>query len=290
MYAFLTSDGNAVVSSTDQQIEIDRCDACRSTADLLALARTRVTRNLTAAERSTFLGANPAKTSDSYEAGLMTTTDRPVVDGSLPAGAYRAVGIDPGLSFTVPGGWQLTTFLHQRPADETPVGVVVQLQRLDSPGTGFVIAMLDPGRVIDSRKGPDERRNVEPFPRDFPSWLASQPYVTVSHPRHVQVGGHRGVQFDTEVTSTPSDWWGNCGGPCVTILTYSVRNPTGPLTDGDGVNVLGPGEVDRWTVVRVGDRRFLLDAFASSRSDLRSFMTSQVRPIVQSMQFGDQSG
>jgi hypothetical protein len=85
------------------------------------------------------------------------------------------------------------------------------------------------------------------------------------------VSGVDAVSVDTLVTSSPENGWPPCP-ECVTIFATSLRHETGPITDNDLINALGPGEVDRWIVVETDRGTVLLNPFSASERDFRRFM------------------
>ena len=90
------------------------------------------------------------------------------------------------------------------------------------------------------------------------------------------VAGLAGTQVDTIVTSVPEkNPWPVCGG-CVPLMPYTLIENSGPFTSNDSVNVLGPGEHDRWIVLRSGERTFLIDFFSGSDTEFVQFV-----PVVQ---------
>jgi WD40 repeat protein len=276
VFAFFSSDDRAILSWNEQAVRIDRCDACGTPGEMLDLSESRLTRSLTPEERMQYLGESPGDVDASSrpEEGLTGVNGRPISDGLLPPGEYRAVGFDPPLSFTVQEGWYAQTFLDWAKEGQTQVAVVVQLQQADRPTDGLAFYMLDPGRAIDGRKEWDERRNIEPFPSNLPGWLKDHPNLQATRVRPVTVGGVDGVSVDTLVTSVPQNSWPNCG-ECVTPFTFGLQNETGPMTDEDLVNVLPLDELDRWIVLDTGESTILVNAFSSTRKGFRDFM-----PIV----------
>ena len=269
----LFADNHVVVSNSDNAVRIDRCDTCGTPEELLVLARERVTRTLTNAERSAYLGTS-MQTDDSFDqhpSGLETTNGATVSDGLITPGRYRTAGLEPEISFELQDDW----FAHVDTSEEegaSTYGRVVQLQRIDSPSDGLSFIWLSPGRVIDGRKEWDERLNVAPWPDDFPGWLASHPNLIAAEPRPITVGGADGISVRTRVSSVPTENpWPNCGG-CVTLFALGLRNQTGPITVDDAINALAPGELDSWIVLETREGVLLVNAFSADRKSFQRFM------------------
>jgi WD40 repeat protein len=274
-FAVWVADDRAIVSWSQAGVRVDRCDVCDTLDNLLELARTRVTRTFTDVERAEFLGeqADDQGVSSAPQAGLTNRAGEPVPDAPLAAGEYSAVGFEPQLSFTLGDGWQLTTFLNRREEGEVTLARVVQLQQLDTPSNGLAFTFLDPGRAIDGRKDWDERNNIQPFPNDLATWFAAHPNLETQPPEAVAVGGVEGTSVQTLVTSSPDaeNPWPVCG-VCVEVLAFTLDHETGPITTDDLVNVLGPGEIDRWIVVRTDSGTVLINYWAASRRDFERFV------------------
>jgi len=286
-FASFVAEDRLVVSWSEAGMRVDRCDACGSLGELRDLARNRVTRTFTDAERSEFLGSAGSATEGLLpptQDGLTDEAGMPVPDGALSEGEYSAVGFDPHLSFALEDGWQATTFLGRFEEGET-LGVVVQLQRADLPSNGLAFILLDPARAIDGRKEWDERRNIVPFPPDLAGWLAIHPNLEAEPPEEVTIGGVEGVSVQTLVTSVPRENpWPVCGG-CVTLLAYSLDHQTGPITTDDLINALSPGEIDRWIVLEVGGSRILVNYFAASKKDFEAFIPL-AEEVLATVRFG----
>jgi WD40 repeat protein len=260
-----------VLTAAANGARIDRCEVCGSTDELLSLAASRTTRTLTEVERVEFLGVAPATSSTPQRDGLETTQGVPVTDGLLGAGSYRTVGVDPTITFRLDDGWQGSSTLDREQEGQGVVATFVQLQRLDVPTDGMSFLFLSPGRVLDGRLDWDDRRNVRPFPQDLGAWLAMQPDLRTSHRTTRRIGGVDGASVDTLVMSVPDNPWPVCGG-CVTLVAGTLTNPTGPITDHDFINALGPGEVDRWIVLDIGSNKVLVNAYAASADEFRRFI------------------
>ncbi len=268
-------DGKTILSAgIDGLPRLDRCDACGSLRQLLSLARNRATRNLTSSERAEFLHQGShgrASRSNAPGTALVDDKGRLVPDGVLSPGRYSQVRPGGSISFAVDQGWSATTFPTQvevRSAQATGV----QLLRAELPSNGLSIMMLQPGRVVDPGKDWDEDRNVLPFPENFPAWLSHHPNLNTVSSAPTTIAGLSGTQVDTIVASVPErNPWPPCGG-CVPLIPYTLANESGPLTTSDPVNALGPGEYDRWIVLRSGDRLFLINFFGASKQDFASFV------------------
>jgi WD40 repeat protein len=286
-FASFVAEAPFVVSWSESGVRVDRCDACGSLAELRDRARNRVTRTFTHAERSEFLGMASSATEGLLPPardGLTDEAGQSVPDGPLPGGRYSAVGFDPQLSFALEDGWQATTFLNDLEEGET-LGTVVQLQQADLPSNGLAFILLDPARAIDGRKEWDERRNIVPFPRDFPGWLATHPNLETQPPETVTIGGVEALSVQSLVTSVPRDNpWPVCGG-CVTLLAFSLDHQTGPITTDDLINALGPGEVDRWIVLDTGGSKILVNFFSASQKDFDEFLPT-VQGVLDTVRIG----
>jgi WD40 repeat protein len=274
LYGLFANDGRSVVSFSDDGILLDRCDACGAPDELLRLAEKRITRPLTQAEQASYLGTSSGSISEKVPgqpAGLNDAQGNPVPDGGLAPGTYSAVGFSPKISFTLRDGWFAQTFVDYVRPPEVQLGQLVQLQRVDSASNGLTLLYMDPGRVIDGNKLWDERRNIEPFPNDLAAWFANQPNFEVLKRGSRMVDGIDGTLTDTLITSIPNGApWPNCGG-CTTDIAMSLNNMTGPI----GNNLImagGPGEIDRWIVLRSEGGTIVVDAWSASQQDFRAFI------------------
>ncbi len=277
----------AVVSWSQGGVRVDRCEVCDTVDHLIELAGTRVTRTFTDAERAELLGEEGAsQVPTAPREGLIGPAGEPVPDGPLAAGEYTTVGFDPPLSFTLGDGWQLTSFLDRGEEGEVRLATVIQLQQLDTPSNGLAFSFLDPGRAIDGGKDWDERNNVLPFPSDLAAWLAIHPNLDTEPPEHVSVGGVEAVSVQTRVTSSPDAeiGWPVCP-VCVEILAFTLDHETGPITTDDLINVLGPGEIDRWIVLETGGSRILVNFFSATRADFEAFLPV-VQEVLDTVRFG----
>lgn len=285
-YAFFTADAASVVSQSQGGVRIDRCDICVATDELITLAARRETRDLSDEERAEYLsaGTHGSDAAQPPRPGLTDPEGEPVQDGVLPAGRYSAAEFDPSLSFMVGDGWQASTFLDRTQFGEVPLAVLVQLQRIDNPSNGLAFTMLSPGRAIDGMKAWDERRNILPFPDDLAAWLGEHPNLETGHRTVTNIGGVDAVSVDTVVTSAPEDPWPVCP-ECVTLLALSLHHALGPTTTDDLVNALGPGEIDRWIILRTEEGTILVNAFSASRRDFDRFMPI-VNQVLQTVQIG----
>ena len=274
----------AVVSMSDSAVRVDPCDACGTPGELLALARSRVTRTLSAQERATYLGTSVPRAVPEPEAGLVTSGGEPVKDGLIESGRYRSIGFAPGIAFDLDDDWFFSTGSTLGDG-ETRVASVIQLQPIDDQALGVSLIALDPGRVVDGRKDWDESNVVAPFPRDLGRWLSSNPYLDTQIDDPVTVDGVRGSSATTRVISTPDDPWPTCGG-CVTLLALTLQHDTGPLATHDLINALGPGEIDRWAVFETDAGTLLVNVYAADREAFARFLPD-VDAILRSMRIRD---
>jgi WD40 repeat protein len=276
-FPVMADDDHVVVTPTDGAVRMDRCDACATGRELVSLARSRVTRGLTAAERQGYLGerAAGAPSAPTPVPVALSNEQGSVPDGPLQAGEYTVDGLLPGLRLALQDGWLGQSFVGPDPP-AVRVGRLLQLQRLDSFSNGLAIAVLSPARVIDPYKDWNERYNVVPFPSDLAAWFGAHPNVKVTRSGSIVVGGVRGQLVETVDTSTPDTPWPNCGGPCTTVDAFTLQHDTGPITTDDEIGALSPGEVDRWIILDVNGQTVMIDAFSGSRSDFAKFW-----PVVQ---------
>ena len=228
-YGLMADRDRSVVSFSGDGIAIDRCDACGTPQELFDLATARATRSFTPLERMTYLGSRGAPSAVRPKpAGLTDAGARPVPDGALAPGSYTAVGFAPRFSFTLGEGWFAQTFVDHAQPPEVQLGQLVQLQQAGNLSNGLSFLFMDPGRVIDGGKLWDERRSIEPFPDDLPSWFTHHPNFDVLRRGPMSVGGIAGSSVDTLGTSIPKgNPWPNCGG-CILTITLSTSNMTGP--------------------------------------------------------------
>ena len=285
--AFFADDGT-IVSNDDRSVRVDPCDSCATPEELLKVARSRVTRTLTEEERREHLGDGSVDEIDEgpRPAGLMDAEGQPILDGLLPAGAYTAVGFEPGLRFEVPDGWYAASDIGWAGPGETQSAITVLLQRSDDPSSNLTFVHLEPGRLIDTNKDWDERRNIVPFPVNLTAWFEAQPHHAIQPQQPMTLGGVEGEVVDVELTSLPDDPVPMCGA-CVPTLPVELKNETGPLSNdtfyGDAL-----GNVARWIVLQASEGTILVLVNAESRRTFKEFLPV-ADEVLASVQIGTRS-
>jgi hypothetical protein len=124
--------------------------------------------------------------------------------GPLEAGSYRTTVFEPAASFRVGPGWEI-------PAAETP-GSFTLGRDVDStaPLDGKYLTFLRVEQVFatplltDDQLRGDQRRYLRLVPRDLVAWLRAHPYLKVSTPKQVRVGGLAGTRVDVTVEDLPA--------------------------------------------------------------------------------------
>jgi hypothetical protein len=143
------------------------------------------------------------------------STGRPLPEErqALHPGEYRSEEFKPSLSFRVGKGWSnvppevYDDLLITRGQDMGDLGFAnLQGARFYKPTKTGMLYMVD-------------------VPEDMVGWFQRHPYLQISKPERVKVGGVKGLQFDVVVEDLPEDYSGICGSDCVDILRLSSGRP-----------------------------------------------------------------
>lgn len=125
--------------------------------------------------------------------------------GDLTSGRHTTSVFTPTVSFDVGKGWQLD-------GPETEAGF--QLSRGSDPvavygDNAFAISrverVLDDPLITDRELTLEAKEHFKPAPADLVAFLRADPWLTVSEPRAVEVGGVSGVTFDVTTKDLPDE-------------------------------------------------------------------------------------
>src|SRR5215217_2078445 len=122
----------------------------------------------------------------------------------LRPGEYHSVKFKPALSFKVGKGWsntanQLSGYIELGQQGEIGNLTFANVKEVYKPGTTD---------VVDA-------------PKDLVGWLQHHPYLKISKPQPVTLGGVKGEQLEVLVDHLPKDYYGLCGTDCVDIAPVS---------------------------------------------------------------------
>ncbi len=130
-------------------------------------------------------------------------------EGSIPAERYVTEEFAVPFSFTVDDGWEV---------EYSEVDNAVRILHERGDWLSFLLVK----EVINPNKSGLE--TTMPKPDDLIDWFRGHPYLNISEPAPVEVGGMSGVVFDTYISTPPDDYpTSSCNNPCVPLL---------PLNDG----------------------------------------------------------
>ena len=131
---------------------------------------------------------------------------------TLSPGTYVSEEFEPSLSFRVGDGW---ANLPQEGSDH------LALVSRDDRELHFVNAqeVYEPTRS----GAPDA---VE-APEDMVGWFREHPYLRITEPKSVTVGGIEGERFDVVVGEVPEGYYGSCGSDCVDVFRVSTYSTLG---------------------------------------------------------------
>ena len=137
---------------------------------------------------------------------------------ALRPGPYRSEEFKPSLSFHVGKGWSISSYDLEEASD------VLQITRGQTAGITFLNAqeVYKPTRTGSA--------NVVDAPKDMVGWQQQHPYLQISKPEPVRVGGVKGLQFDAVLGELPQTYSGTCtttaGQPnCVDLVRLSTGWP-----------------------------------------------------------------
>jgi hypothetical protein len=136
---------------------------------------------------------------------------------SLPAGEYHTTEFEPSLSFRITGDdWRF----------EGPSGTLGDPEHPDYLFFQKVpeaeISFFNLRKVKGVYKPRGSAGAIEPMPTadKVVGWLRHHPYLEISKPEPMSVGGAEGVQFDVVVANPPK------GDSCVNIFALSTGGPS----------------------------------------------------------------
>ena len=123
--------------------------------------------------------------------------------GPLEPGGYRTTTFEPAVSFRVGAGWEV-------PVAETPGSFTIG-RDVDptAPLDGKYLTFARVAQVFSTPLLTDDQlrgargRYLRPAPRDLVAWLRDHPYLDVSQPKRVRVGGLAATQVDVAVADVP---------------------------------------------------------------------------------------
>jgi hypothetical protein len=123
--------------------------------------------------------------------------------GTLDPGTYRTTVFEPATTFRVGAGWEVPfaetsgSFTLGRDVDSTaPLeGSYLTFVRVEQV---FATPLLTDDQLRGARG-----RYLRPVPGDLVAWLRAHPYLEVSTPKRVRIGGLTGMRFDVGVTGLP---------------------------------------------------------------------------------------
>jgi WD40 repeat protein len=285
--AFFLAGDRSVASNDGEVVRIDRCEVCGSVDELVELAQSRVTRELTDDERRAFLSSASQPVMEDAQprpAGVLDADGVPVPDGVLTAGTYSLVGFAPSLSFTVPDGWFTTSDIGWADEGESQPAISVLVQAADDPAIGVSFIHLEPGRLMDGWKEWDERWNVIPFPAEFAAWVADHPHLELLGAAPVEIGGIRARAVDLRVTSLQTENLPPMCGECLPILPITLKNQTGPLGN-DLFSGTRLGAFERWIEIRTSEGVVLVQFYSTSPRGLDD-VAAALEPILTTLEIG----
>jgi hypothetical protein len=184
----------------------------------------------------------------------------PEDEKALRPGEYRSETFKPSLSFRVGKGW---THVPPEASDELHIA-----REQENGGLGFAVI-----REVykPSRTGSPE---VVEAPKDSVGWFQNHPYLRISKPEPVTVGGVKGEQFDVVVEDLPEDYYGECGRDCVDISALSSGSQTS----------LGEGYKLRLTIFEDIKGETVGMGLSSSASDFEEF-APKAQKVVDSVRW-----
>lgn len=194
--------------------------------------------------------ATMAQDQDPSEAGPQQSDARPVPrDGAL-AGTYASTVLGPAMTFSVDDGWAVA----YPPVDGLGFAIAPRggghiLGFVPFAGTVMADPCFKPERSMDLSEAqgaegawltdPANRLTLDPTIEGFWNHLASNPYLTVSEPVDVRVGGFSGLQADISAAVSEE---------CFPRHTVLWHEPTAGLR---GAWIMNDGSEARYTAVDV---------------------------------------
>jgi hypothetical protein len=156
---------------------------------------------------------------------------------ALRPGTYRSEEFEPQLTFKVGEGWS-TTALPELP------DILLITRGHEVGGLGFAnireVYVYKPTRTSNP--------TVVEAPEDMVGWFRQHPYLRITEPESVTVGGTRGERLDVAVGNVPKDYYGECGSDCVDLFRVGAAYPVS-LWKGDKARFIVLEDVQGDTVV-----------------------------------------
>ena len=166
------------------------------------------------------------------------TKPRPLPEDrkALHPGKYRSEEFKPSLSFRVGEGWS------NEPPEMSDTLLITRGH--DIGGLGF--ANIREVYVYKPTK--TTYPSVVDAPEDIVGWFRQHPYLRITEPESVTVGGTRGERLDVAVGNVPKDYYGECGSDCVDLFRVGPAYPVS-LWKGDKARFIVLEDVQGDTVV-----------------------------------------
>jgi hypothetical protein len=161
----------------------------------------------------------------------------PEEEQALRPGVYRSEEFEPQLTFEVGEGWSTTTL------PELPDFLVITRGH-EVGGLGFA----NPREVYVYKPTRTSNRTVVEAPEDMVGWFQRHPYLRITEPESVTVGGTRGERLDVAVGNVPKDYYGECGSGCVDLFRVGPAYPES-LWKGDKARFIVLEDVQGDTVI-----------------------------------------
>ena len=256
------TDGGVIAATVRQSSVVDvfRCEVCGTTDEVIALARERVTRALTAEERVTYL----------HEAPVASASPVPVESASPGPDLASPAPSDAGASSPSPAASD-DLGLHLCPLDETcplaagryhpepfEIGLTFDLgEGWNGIGSFPTVATIGHRTgtsidlvtaVRDGFRGGDVVP-IAPGAAAIEAHMRSIPGLSITPSRPTMVGGRPATTFDITCT-------------CQTeaVKMFQIQGIT---------YVVAPGEHDRWTILEVDGEALMINAWAPSDAEFQ---------------------
>jgi hypothetical protein len=160
----------------------------------------------------------------------------PEEEQELRTGVYRTEEFEPSFSFRVGEGWSNVP-------PEMPDALLITRGH-EVGGLGFA----NPREVYVYKPTKTSSRTLVEAPEDMVGWFQRHPYLRITEPESVTVGGTRGERLDVAVGNVPKDYYGECGSDCVDLFRVGAAYPVS-LWKGDKARFIVLGNVQGDTVI-----------------------------------------
>lgn len=160
----------------------------------------------------------------------------PEEEQTLRPSEYRSEEFEPSFSFRVGEGWSNVP---------PEMSDAVRITRGHEVG-GLGFANIQEVYIYKPTR--ESSRTVVEAPEDLVGWFQGHPYLRISNPESVTVGGTKGERFDGAVGNLPKDHYSECGSECVDLFRLGGAFPVS-LWKGDKARFIVLEDVQGETVV-----------------------------------------